>query len=220
LDRSRRRPDVSGKSEDLIRRLRRAEIARQRVQIFKPAIDEALRGQRDARTPDSAFPRTPSSKPRNHGKLSPRTEVIRHRRSTVSWREVVDVCTKARQSRQTRDRRRLTPITAAARLNRCRASSPSPKRSPNFSAICVRCGNPAVHTQRLVESEELIVVGAMGAVRSPLPRALSPIRTRAREKGRPSAHRPQPRRRRWVNRLTRCCQLSGLKKRGGSAGAS
>ena len=29
-------------------------------------------------------------------------------------------------------------------------------------AICVRCGNPAVHTQRLVESEELVVVGAMG----------------------------------------------------------
>ena len=29
----------SGKSEELIRRLRRAQIARQRVQIFKPAID-------------------------------------------------------------------------------------------------------------------------------------------------------------------------------------
>src|SRR5947208_5079173 len=32
-------PMFSGKSEELIRRLRRAEIARQRVQIFKPAID-------------------------------------------------------------------------------------------------------------------------------------------------------------------------------------
>ena len=29
----------SGKSEELIRRLRRAQIARQRVQIFKPALD-------------------------------------------------------------------------------------------------------------------------------------------------------------------------------------
>ena len=29
-------------------------------------------------------------------------------------------------------------------------------------AICVRCGNPAVHTQRLTESEDLIVVGAQG----------------------------------------------------------
>src|SRR5260370_13391094 len=33
-------PMFSGKSEELIRRLRRAEFARQRVQIFKPAIDE------------------------------------------------------------------------------------------------------------------------------------------------------------------------------------
>ena len=33
-------PMFSGKSEELIRRLRRAEIARQRVQIFKPAIDQ------------------------------------------------------------------------------------------------------------------------------------------------------------------------------------
>src|SRR5204862_4507175 len=32
-------PMFSGKSEELIRRLRRAEIARQRVQIFKPTID-------------------------------------------------------------------------------------------------------------------------------------------------------------------------------------
>ncbi|MGB9104783.1 MAG: hypothetical protein WCC59_08495, partial [Terriglobales bacterium] len=33
-------PMFSGKSEELIRRLRRAEIARQRVQIFKPALDD------------------------------------------------------------------------------------------------------------------------------------------------------------------------------------
>src|SRR5512144_1809519 len=33
-------PMFSGKSEELMRRLRRAEIARQRVQIFKPGIDQ------------------------------------------------------------------------------------------------------------------------------------------------------------------------------------
>src|SRR5205807_289041 len=33
-------PMFSGKSEELIRRLRRAEIARQRVQIFKPGVDQ------------------------------------------------------------------------------------------------------------------------------------------------------------------------------------
>src|SRR4051794_33937895 len=34
----------SGKSEELIRRLRRAQIARQKVQIFKPAIDDRYSG--------------------------------------------------------------------------------------------------------------------------------------------------------------------------------
>ena len=36
----------SGKSEELIRRIRRAEIARQRAQIFKPAIDNRFDGKR------------------------------------------------------------------------------------------------------------------------------------------------------------------------------
>jgi thymidine kinase len=34
-------------------------------------------------------------------------------------------------------------------------------------AICMRCGNPAKHTQRLVESEDLIVVGAAGMYEAP-----------------------------------------------------
>ncbi len=39
-------------------------------------------------------------------------------------------------------------------------------------AICVRCGNPAKHTQRLRGSDDLIVVGAAGTVRSALPAVL------------------------------------------------
>jgi len=41
-------------------------------------------------------------------------------------------------------------------------------------AICVRCGNPAVHTQRLVESEELIVVGAGGMYEARCRRCFEP----------------------------------------------
>ncbi len=49
-------------------------------------------------------------------------------------------------------------------------------------AICVRCGNPAVHTQRLVESEELIVVGAMGAYEARCRRCFEPNPALAQEK--------------------------------------
>jgi len=49
-------------------------------------------------------------------------------------------------------------------------------------AICVRCGNPAVHTQRLVESEELIVVGASGAYEARCRRCFEPNPALAVEK--------------------------------------
>ena len=41
-------------------------------------------------------------------------------------------------------------------------------------AICMRCGNPAKHTQRLVESDELIVVGATGMYEARCRRCFEP----------------------------------------------
>jgi len=41
-------------------------------------------------------------------------------------------------------------------------------------AICMQCGNPAVHTQRIVASEELIVVGASGMYEARCRRCFEP----------------------------------------------
>jgi thymidine kinase len=41
-------------------------------------------------------------------------------------------------------------------------------------AICMRCGNPAKHTQRLVESGDLIVVGAAGMYEARCRRCFEP----------------------------------------------
>jgi thymidine kinase len=41
-------------------------------------------------------------------------------------------------------------------------------------AICMQCGNPAKHTQRLVASEELIVVGATGMYEARCRRCFEP----------------------------------------------
>jgi thymidine kinase len=41
-------------------------------------------------------------------------------------------------------------------------------------AICMRCGNPAKHTQRLVESDDLIVVGAAGTYEARCRRCFEP----------------------------------------------
>jgi len=59
-------------------------------------------------------------------------------------------------------------------------------------AICVRCGNPAVHTQRLVASEELIVVGAGGMYEARCRRCFEPqLATQKIEEGKQAAARSQ-----------------------------
>ena len=52
-------------------------------------------------------------------------------------------------------------------------------------AICVRCGNPAVHTQRLVDSEELIVVGATEMYEARCRRCFEPNPAQARKEAGP-----------------------------------
>src|ERR1700739_2640215 len=88
-------PMFSGKSEELIRRLRRAEIARQRVQIFKPAIDERYAANE---TISHSGLGTPSDTVTRAGeimdKVQPRTEVIGIDEAQFLGDEVVDVCTK------------------------------------------------------------------------------------------------------------------------------
>ena len=49
-------------------------------------------------------------------------------------------------------------------------------------AICMRCGNPAKHTQRLVESGDLIVVGAAGMYEARCRRCFEPNIALAQEK--------------------------------------
>src|SRR5678816_1548307 len=67
----------SGKSEELIRRLRRAQIAKQKVQIFKPAIDNRFS---DAEIVSHSAMKLPSESVANSAELlarvKPDTEVI------------------------------------------------------------------------------------------------------------------------------------------------
>src|SRR5689334_4287940 len=70
-------PMFSGKSEELIRRLRRAEIARQRVQIFKPAIDERYAANEIISHSGLGIPSDNVTKAGEiMEKVQPRTEVI------------------------------------------------------------------------------------------------------------------------------------------------
>ena len=156
-------PMFSGKSEELIRRLRRAEIARQRVQIFKPAIDSRYAANEIISHSGLGISSDNVTKATEiMDKVQPRTEVIGIDEAQFLGEEVVDVCTKLANLGK------RVIVTGLDTDYRGRPFEPMPRllavaeEITKLLAICVRCGNPAVHTQRMVESDELVVVGGGG----------------------------------------------------------
>jgi thymidine kinase len=176
-------PMFSGKSEELIRRLRRAEIARQRVQIFKPAIDERYAVNEIISHSGLGIPSDNVTKAEEIiGKVQPRTEVIGVDEAQFLGEGVVEVCTQLAN---------LGKRVIVAGLDtdyRGRPFEPMPRllavaeEITKLLAICVRCGNPAVHTQRLVESEDLVVVGGGGMYEARCRRCFEPNPALANEK--------------------------------------
>ena len=176
-------PMFSGKSEELIRRLRRAEFARQRVQIFKPAIDERYAANEIISHSGLGISSDTVTKAAEiMDKVQPRTEVVGIDEAQFLGDEVVDVCTKLANLGK------RVIVTGLDTDFRGRPFEPMPRllavaeEITKLLAICVRCGNPAVHTQRLFESEELVVVGASGMYEARCRRCFEPNPVLAKEK--------------------------------------
>jgi thymidine kinase len=168
-------PMFSGKSEELIRRLRRAEYGKQRVQIFKPAIDQRY-GKNGIVSHSgleiaSELVRTGSEVLE---KVAPRTEVVGIDEAQFLGESIIDACSRLAE---------LGKRVIVAGLDTDfmgRPFEPMPRllavaeEITKLLAICMSCGNPAVHTQRLVASEELIVVGATGMYEARCRRCFEP----------------------------------------------
>ena len=168
-------PMFSGKSEELIRRLRRAEIARQRVQIFKPVIDQryAANGivSHSGLEISSALVKDASE---ILTEVEPRTEVVGIDEAQFLGEALVEVCAKLA------DMGKRVIVSGLDTDFMGRPFEPMPRllavaeEITKLLAICVRCGNPAVNTQRLVASEDLIVVGAAGMYEARCRRCFEP----------------------------------------------
>ena len=154
-------PMFSGKSEELIRRLHRAEIGKQQVQIFKPAIDQ--RYTKNGIVSHSGL-EIASELVRSGReileKVVPETEVVGIDEAQFLGETIIEACGRLAESGK-------RVIVAGLDTDFMgRPFEPMPRllavaeEITKLLAICMRCGNPAVHTQRLVASEELIVVGA------------------------------------------------------------
>lgn len=168
-------PMFSGKSEELIRRLRRAEIARQRVQIFKPGID--TRYSDDHIVSHSALKirsEPVRDMPELRAKLNPRTEVIGIDEAQFLGNDILDFVTNLA------DIGKRVIVAGLDTDYLGRPFHPMPEllaiadEIQKTLAICMQCGAPAKHTQRLVHNEELVVVGAAGIYEARCRRCFEP----------------------------------------------
>jgi len=157
-------PMFSGKSEELIRRLRRARIARQGVQVFKPVIDD-----RYAEDEIVSHSEMRIQARRVHAargileRLEADTQVIGVDEAQFFDRSLVEVVETLAD-----DGRRVI-VAGLDQDYLGRPFDPMPEllamaeAITKTLAICMMCGNPAGRTQRLVSSEERIVVGGSRA---------------------------------------------------------
>ncbi len=165
----------SGKSEELMRRLRRAMIARKRVQVFKPVLDDRysddeIVSHADMRMKSEAIAGATDILAR----LDWRTEVVGIDETNFFGQDLVAVATQLADSGKQ---------VIVAGLDTDYMGRPFPPMPDLLTlaesitktlAICMRCGNPAKHTQRLVESNDLIVVGAKGMYEARCRRCFEP----------------------------------------------
>lgn len=157
-------PMFSGKSEELIRRLRRAEIARQRVQVFKPVVDDRYAEEEIVSHSEMRIEAELVHSARTIlERVEPRTQVVGIDEAQFFDRELVaavDVLA---------DQGKRVIVAGLDQDYLGRPFDPMPEllalaeEITKTLAICVVCGNPANRTQRLVASEERIVVGGASA---------------------------------------------------------
>ncbi len=154
----------SGKTEELIRRIHRAEYARQKILVFKPAIDNRYD---DNNIVSHSQLQAPSIPIRQAGEILERitkdTQVVAIDEAQFFEASLIDVCNALA------DRGIRVIVAGLDQDYRGKPFGCMPQLmaiaeyvTKNL-AICLKCGNPANRTQRTVHSGEQILVGSTEA---------------------------------------------------------
>ena len=151
----------SGKSEELIRRLNRARIARQKVQVFKPVIDarySKLEIASHSGQKHDSIPVSDTAEMLSH--VLPETEVV-----GIDEGQFFDAAIVEAVNRLAAEGKRVI-IAGLDQDFMGQPFEPMPQLLAiaefitKTHAICVKCGATANYSQRTVESEALVEVGA------------------------------------------------------------
>lgn len=150
----------SGKTEELIRRLRRATIAKQNVKIFKPAIDLRFSENFIISHSEQSLPSVLIKDIKEIFEHSKNAQVIGIDEAQFFNSDIVDVCNKlANEGKR----------VIVAGLDQDYKGIPFEPMPQLLAvaeyitktlAICVECANPADKTQRKTTSSERVIVGA------------------------------------------------------------
>lgn len=149
----------SGKTEELIRRLRRAEIARQKVEIFKPSIDVRYSVNEVVSHNENAIRSTAVDNSATILLLSGNVDVIGIDEAQFFDLGLIDVCNKLADMG-------IRVIVAGLDMDfKGQPFGPVPglmacaEYVTKVHAICMRCGNLAQYSHRFSDTEKLVVLG-------------------------------------------------------------
>ena len=164
----------SGKTEELIRRLRRAEIARQKVVVFKPKIDNRYSSDHIVSHSEAKLKSLVVESSKEIEQLAADAQVIGIDEGQFFDAGIVDVAERlANQGKR-------VVIAGLDQDYRAKPFEPMPQLLSiaeyitKTLAICVVCGNPADRTQRTTASKELVLVGAKDSYEARCRRCFEP----------------------------------------------
>jgi thymidine kinase len=150
----------SGKTEELIRRLRRAQIARQKVAIFKPALDTRFGNDHIVSHNEQKLSSVAVSSAREILEKIGDAQVIGIDEGQFFDTTLIEICNRlAEQGKRV--------IIAGLDMDyRGKPFEPMPQlmaiaeQVTKTQAVCMQCGEPASYTQRLTAAKERVVLGA------------------------------------------------------------
>jgi thymidine kinase len=151
----------SGKTEELIRRLRRAQIARLNVEIFKPKTDTRYDETAIVSHNQTSIPSTPVDSSSAILLLGSHVQVVGIDEAQFFDDELPNVC-------NTLADKGIRVIAAGLDMDfQGKPFGPMPalmamaESITKVHAVCVKCGNPALYSYRLVPNDARILLGEM-----------------------------------------------------------
>ena len=149
----------SGKTEELIRRLRRAQFAKQRVEIFKPAIDVRYSEEDVVSHEGNSIPSTPVDSSASILLMGQGSDVVGIDEAQFFDEHIVEVCNELAA-------RGIRVIVAGLDLDfKGKPFGPMPQLCAiaddvtKVHAICVRCGALAYVSHRIVAGDKQVLLG-------------------------------------------------------------